>query len=383
MTLKGKGYYIWQVWNCEKGDAQTIAGKAKAAGLSHVMVKIADGTWAYNLQKKTKVDLVPPVIEACRREGIEVWGWQYVRGDNPIGEARIAVQRSKALGIDGFIIDAEGEYQSSKKRSAAKRYMRDLRAGLPDLPIALSTYRFPRTHRPLPYAEFLAGCDYAMPQVYYEQAHNPEAQLEISVEQYMALSPARPVIPTAPAYARGSWRPTGEELQRFFQRAKDLGLSAVNAWSWDIASRPAYSDLWAAISEFDWPPEPPPQPDITEQGPEVPVADMPERLLGRMTQGNHDLVAGLYAENAAHVTGDRTIFSRQAIADWYEIMLKQRLPMASYEVTGKAGSGSTRHYTWIARSQDGQMADGSDTLGLHDGKIQFHFTTYSLRIPTG
>jgi hypothetical protein len=380
MTLKGKGYYIWQVWNCEKGDAKAIAQKAKAAGLSHVLVKIADGTWAYNLEKKTQVDLVPPVIEACRKLGIEVWGWHYVRGDNPIGEARIAVQRSKALGIDGYVIDAEGEYQSSKKRGAAKRYMQELRAGLPELPIALSTYRFPRTHRPLPYAEFLAGCDYAMPQVYYEQAHNPEAQLERSVEQYMALNPARPVIPTAPAYARGSWRPTGEELHRFFQRAKDLGLSAVNAWSWDIASRSAYSDLWAAVAEFDWPPDPPPEPEFPE---EVPLADMPERLLGRMSEGNHDLAAGLYSDNAAHVTGERTIFSRQAIANWYQELLKQELPKAQFEVTGKAGSEGTRHYTWSARSPRGEIADGSDTLGLHDGKIQFHFTNYTVRYPTG
>ena len=366
MTLLGKGYFIWQVWNCEKGDAEAIAAKAKSAGLSHVLVKIADGTLLYNVDKTTKKDYVPPVIQTCHREGIQVWGWHYVRGSNPIGEARIAVQRSLALGIDGYVIDAEGEYQNTQKRSAAKRFMQELRAGLPNLPVALSTYRFPKRHTPLPYAEFLEQCDFAMPQVYYEQAHNPEAQLELCVEQYLALKPARPVIPTAPTYGRGSWRPTAEETTRFFTKAKELGLSAANAWSWDIASRDAYSDLWAAVAAFDWPTEPP-------------IADMPERLVGRLNEGDGNLVADLYAENAAHVTGERTLFSRQAIADWYRRLLGELLPEAKFEVTGKAGSDSTRHYTWTARSPRGEVLDGNDTLGLREDRIQFHFSYFTIR----
>ncbi len=367
MTLRGKGLFIWQLWKCDGGDPEVIAAKAKAAGLSHVLIKIADGDyWSYNIDPKTKYDYIPPVLQALKEEGIEVWGWQYVRGRNPIGEAQLAIQRTKALGMDGFVIDAEGEYQSKSKKTAATRYMNELRAALPDLPIALSTYRFPKLHRTLPFAEFLAGCDYAMPQVYYEQRHNPETQLEICVEQYMALNPARPIIPTAPIYGRGDWRPTADETTRFFAKAKEMGLSAANAWSWDVGSRPAYKDLWGAVSDFDWPTDPP-------------VADMPERLIGRLNQHDRELVARLYAENAAHVTGKQTIFSRQAIADWYGKLIRETLPEAKFEITGKAGSGSTRHYTWTAQSSRGQVVDGNDTLGLREGKIQFHFSYFTVR----
>ena len=367
MTLRGKGLFIWQLWNCEGGDPEVIAAKAKAAGLSHVLIKIADGDyWTYNLDPKTKVDLIPPVLQALKEEGIEVWGWQYVRGRNPIGEARLAIQRTKALGMDGFVIDAEAEYQSTNKRTAAKRYMAELRTALPDLPIALSTYRFPKLHRTFPYSEFLAGCDIAMPQVYYEQRHNPDTQLEICVEQYMALTPARPVIPTAPLYGRGKWRPSAQETTRFFAKAKEMGLSAANGWSWDVSSRPTYNDLWSALSDFDWPTDPP-------------VADMPERLAGRLNEHDQNLVAGLYAENAAHVTGERTIFSRREIADWYGKLLHEVLPEGNFQITGKAGSGSTRHYTWTAQSPRGQVIDGNDTLGLREGKIQFHFSYFTVR----
>jgi hypothetical protein len=366
MTLLGKGYYIWQIWNCEGGDPSAIAAKAKSAGLSHVLVKIADGTLLYNVDRNSKQDLVPPLIAACRKEGIQVWGWHYIRGSNPIGEARIAVQRSLELGVDGYVIDAEGEFQTGRKQSAARRFMQELRAGLPNLPVALSTYRYPKRHTPFPFAEFLEGCDFAMPQVYYEEAHNPEAQLELCVEQYLALNPARPVIPTAPTYGRGSWRPTAEETTRFFAKAKELGLSAANAWSWDVASRDAYSDLWAAVAAFEWPTEPP-------------VADMPERLVGRLNEGDGNLVADLYAENAAHVTGERMVFSRSAIADWYRQLLGELLPAGEFQVTGKAGSGSTRHYTWSARSPRGQVLDGNDTLGLREERIQFHFSYFTIR----
>lgn len=366
MTLLGKGYYIWQVWNCENGDAAAIAAKAKSAGLSHVLVKIADGVLLYNVDKATKQDYVPAVVAACRAEGIQVWGWHYIRGSNPIGEARVAVQRSLALGVDGYVIDAEGEFQVGRKQSAARRFIQELRLGLPDLPVALSTYRFPKRHTPFPFAEFLEGCDYAMPQVYYEQAHNPEAQLELCVEQYLALNPARPVIPTAPTYGRGTWRPTAEETTRFFAKAKELGLSAANAWSWDVASRDAYSDLWAAVAAFEWPTEPP-------------LADMPERLLGRLNEADSDLIAGLYAENAALVTGDEMLFSRSAIANWYRRLLGELLPSGRFEVTGKAGSGTTRHFTWTAKSPRGQVGDGNDTLGLRQGQIQFHFTYFTIR----
>jgi hypothetical protein len=369
LSLIGKGYFIWQVWNCERGDAQAIAARAKQAGLTHLLIKIADGTRSYNVDATRGVDLVPPVLRACKEAGIEVWGWHYVRGDNPIGEAQFAIQRSRQLGIDGYVIDAEAEYQTLGKTSAATRFMRELRAGLPKLPIALSSYRFPDRHRQLPWSAFLEACDYSMPQVYYEDAHNPTQQLEMSVNQYMALRPARPVIPTAPAYGRGSWRPTAQELVLFLAKAKELGLTAANIWSWDIASRPAYQDLWQAIAQFDWPVAPPPPP---------PELDVPERLFERFNEGDPGGVARLYHENAAHVTGERTIFSRDAIAFWYDELLTRLLPQAEFSLTGKIESATSRHFTWTAQSEAGQVVDGNDTIGLREGKIQFHYTYFNI-----
>jgi hypothetical protein len=41
--LKGKGMFIWQVQRCGGGNAQQIVAHARAAGITHVQVKVADG----------------------------------------------------------------------------------------------------------------------------------------------------------------------------------------------------------------------------------------------------------------------------------------------------------------------------------------------------
>jgi hypothetical protein len=290
-----------------------------------------------------------------------------VRGDDPVGEARLAIQRMRTLNLDGYIIDAEKEYKQAGKKVAAQRFMQELRAGLPHTPIGLSTYRYPQIHYQLPYAQFLERCDFAMPQVYFEFAHDVEQQLERSVAQYQALQPSRPILVTGPTYNHNAWRPSPDEVVRFLTRTRQLGLAAANFWAYDFATRSTMIDLWDAVASFDWPGE-------------NPVADMPERLIGRMNQKDAKLIAGLYLENAAHVTAERTVVGRPAVQSWYETLMRQVLPNAVYQVTGKSGNGSTRQFTWTASSDRGAVVDGADTLGLApDGnRILYHFTSFSV-----
>jgi hypothetical protein len=86
MSLEGKGFYIWQVRSCEKGDAEKIALLAQQAALTHVLIKIADGAFPYNYDWKTQKDLALPVVRALQERGIVVWGWHYVYGEKPRDE---------------------------------------------------------------------------------------------------------------------------------------------------------------------------------------------------------------------------------------------------------------------------------------------------------
>lgn len=366
MALYGKGYFLWQIPKVERGDPIAITTRAVDAGISHILIKIADGSnWVYNYDRDTKFDYVPPLQNALHDAGIQVWGWHYVRGDNPIGEARLAIHRMQGLRLDGYVVDAEKEYQKRNKDIAARRFMQEIRASFPDIPIALSSYRYPRVHHQLPFEAFLEMCDFAMPQVYFEQKHNPDEQLEICAEQYMSLNSARPIIPTGPTYSHAGWRPYADDITRFMHKAQEMGLDAVNFWSYDYATRPTMSDLWNAVSDYEWPNE-------------KPTADMPERLIGRMNQSNFAHVADLYNDNAAHVNAARTVVGKQAIAHWYDNLLNTLLPGAQFEMTGKTSSQNTRHFTWTASSDKGNVLDGKDTIGLRDGRIQYHYTYFTI-----
>ena len=139
--LTGKGWFIWQVSRCEHGSPQAIADQAVAAGLSHVLIKVVDRAHAFGLDWRGH-DLVAPVAEALRAQNIQVWGWHYVYGQQPVAEAKAAVQRAHQLGLNGYVIDAEGEYENASMAGPARTFMTTLKAGLPaETLVALSSYR--------------------------------------------------------------------------------------------------------------------------------------------------------------------------------------------------------------------------------------------------
>ena len=63
MTLQGKGFFTFNLPDCEGGDPGSILAAAQAAGLSHVIVKIADGVQAAGLDA-SGIDFTAPVVQA-------------------------------------------------------------------------------------------------------------------------------------------------------------------------------------------------------------------------------------------------------------------------------------------------------------------------------
>jgi hypothetical protein len=362
MTLKGKGFFIWQIRNCERGDVNAIASLAVDAKLTHVLVKIADVTVSYNIIDG--VDLVPPLAKALWDRKIQCWGWHYVKGDNPIGEADKAIERLQTLHLDGYVIDAEIEYQDSGKATAATKFMNRLRSALPDIPVALSSYRYPAYHPQIPWKEFLDKCDLNMPQVYWLQAHNPADQLKRSVQEFQNLEPHRPVIPIGAAYKEYGWAPTSSDVFEFMQTAQDLNLTAANFYSWD-SCRANLPDVWNTIRAYEWDAQPPPQ-DITGQ------------YIAALNTHNPDQVVDLYTPTAVHVTAARTIQGHAAIRAWYQTMFSQLLPNGVFTLSGFTGTDNSRHFTWTATSSQGKVNNGSDTFGLSGGKIIYHYSFFTV-----
>jgi len=280
----GKGVFIYQIWNLEDSTVDTInyddiVNVILDAGISHVYMKIADGTYPYNVKwekypwwsGKILDDFAKNLTNALWLVKIKVFGWHYVRGYRPLDEARISIDRAKALGIDGFAIDAEAEYKIDQKDEEAEIYMKKLREGLPDIPISLCSYRFPDYHSELPYAPFLRRCDYVTQQLYWQGSHNPVTQLDVSLEQYdnlmkgIGIEPL-PQTPIGAGYGAGDWRSTPADIKAFLQACVDRKLKSASLWSMDWMRNRA-PELWTAFADFEWPdtePEPSP-PNLAEQ----------------------------------------------------------------------------------------------------------------------
>jgi hypothetical protein len=363
-SLQGKGFFIWKIPNCENGDPQAIASLAHQAQLTHLLIKIADGTLSYNVYEG--VDLVPPVARKLRELGLQVWGWHYVRGDNPLGEANKAIERVQTLQLDGYVIDAEGPYKERGKAAAAKKFMDRLRDGLPDKPVALSSYRFPSYHPQLPWREFLEGCDFNMPQVYWMFSHNAGEQLARSVREFQSLTPQRPIIPTGSAFKERGWKPEPAEVVDFLETAQKLNLPAVNLYSWD-SCRAYLPDIWKTSSDYDW--FPPPTP-----------GDITEKYIEALNTRDPDQVLKLYNSNAVHITAARSVQGYQDMRIWYQALFFSLLPNAKFAHTGFLGAGNSRHLTWTATSDMGAVHNGNDTFGLYKGKITYHYSFFTITI---
>jgi hypothetical protein len=262
--INGKGMYLWIIWRILDGDVQAIADAAEQAGLTHVLIKAVDGLVNYNI--KDGVDYVPPMVEAFKAKGIQPWIWQYTYAYRPKDEAKMALARIAEVDPPGFVVNAEKEYKS--KPAAAIEYMSELMDGI-DVPVYLSTYRYPEYHRDFPWAEFGQFVDGYMPQVYWVKSYNPVWQLQECLRQYAELPYPKPrdrIVPTGCAYPYGSWKPTPAQITAFLDAAKnDEGLPGANFWEWKYAYYTIPS-LWDAISDFYWgepvPPPPPPGVDI-------------------------------------------------------------------------------------------------------------------------
>jgi hypothetical protein len=261
MLPQGKGFFTWKLVTTEGGDMAAIAAQAEQAGFGHVLVKIADGIYSYNVTAEG-VDLAAELVRQAHDRIIQAFGWAYVYLDDPIKEADKVIQRIRETGVDGLYIDGEGECKG--KYDAARTFMGRLRSVYPTLPVLLCSYRFPSYHPTFPWDEFLSGCDAHAPQVYWVGAHNPVEQLIRSFNELMGLR-ALPIVPVFSAYESGTWAPTVDDIARVLTYSKDTGFAGCNFWEW-AHTKAKLPQLWVTIANFKWAqpepePEPEPQPD--------------------------------------------------------------------------------------------------------------------------
>src|SRR6266513_340445 len=244
----GKGMWLYQLSMAEGGDAGKVVDKAKAAGLTHLYLRLGSSKGGFYDQ--AELDKLLPVAHAA---GLKVIGWDFVYLDDPAADADRAKAEIDYVTPTGHRIDAfsadietssEGVTLTAERAAAYGAQLRAL-AG-PGYPL-IATVPRPSPKRPFPFAEATASFDAIAPMVYW-QNRDPATDVAGAIA---ALAPlGKPILPIGQAYNGGAEGgpnidPPKDALVAFMNTAFAKGAVGVSFWVWNHAT----PQQWSAIDE--------------------------------------------------------------------------------------------------------------------------------------
>jgi peptidoglycan hydrolase-like protein with peptidoglycan-binding domain len=245
-AFEGDGMWIWELSNSDGGDIAAIAERAHAAGMSTVFVKSSDGAtsrWA---------QFSPQLVASLHANGLRACAWQFVYGNDPVGEAALGAD-AVAAGADCLVIDAETRYEG--RYAAAQQYMAALRAAIgPDYPLGLTSFPYVDYHPRLPYSVFLGpgGAQANLPQVYWKAIGGSVDAVSGHTLAHNRIYGV-PIAPLGQTYQN----PPAADISRFRSLWAAYGAGGLSWWSWQATSGASWLVLTRPLSAL---PLPPPDP---------------------------------------------------------------------------------------------------------------------------
>ncbi|HVD37560.1 MAG TPA: peptidoglycan-binding domain-containing protein [Solirubrobacterales bacterium] len=226
-----QGMWVWYVSHSEGGSIGAIVARAKRNDVGTVYIKAADGGGSWSQFSKG-------LVQALHRGGLSVCAWQFVYGDNPVAEARVAAATVKK-GADCFVIDAEADYEG--KYAAADRYVRALRARIgAAFPVALAGFPYVDYHPSFPYSVFFGpgGATYNQPQMYWKTIGTSVRTVYEHTYLYNRVY-GHPIYPIGQTYEA----PGSASIRLFRRFAASYGGLAPSWWSWQETN----GQEWGAV----------------------------------------------------------------------------------------------------------------------------------------
>lgn len=272
-TQLGRGLWVWYV--DASGGPSGIVAACRRAGASWVLIKGGDGPSRWD-------QLTPDLVRAIKAlaPDLAVWAWTYGYGgyvpNSAHGaarwtvedEIRVAASCVAGTGVDGYCCDVEAEWADrSDPAQTGKRFADALRAVCDEheVPFAYAPVPIVDNHPRLPWVQFNAVCDYAMPQLYagnMQHITQPVWTLDRMAAHWDAWRATweggglrvPPLAPVFDAYDRASADDVRADEDAVRAHPDWLGHSY---WSLQHAS----GDLLDAMGERAAPPDPAPTPD--------------------------------------------------------------------------------------------------------------------------
>jgi len=274
----GKGDWIWHVsWATNKlgGVAQsvvnfpTLMSYYKSQGLQYIIVKAGTGSTNFFGDKHSAPQFNSNLVYHAHAAGMLIFAYTRSYDDDVQGEIDMAA-RCFALGADGWVIDAEAEWESGSSQAGtngptrAIQYGQGLRALFPTKFIAHAPFPIISFHSSFPYKEFGYFCDAVMPQAYWTEIYDEDTQAASKMFTAMDneyrnwqnsltgvwTNAIKPLAPIAQAWTSTSGVTTGAEIDEFFDRCRTnpnpasvTGYKGMSYWRADTKT----SDMWDAI----------------------------------------------------------------------------------------------------------------------------------------
>ncbi len=227
------GMWIWYIDRSDGGSAGRIIARARRAHVGTVYVKAGDGGNYWSQFSSS-------MVRRLHAGGLDVCAWQFVYGDHPVAEAKIAAAAVKR-GADCFVIDAEGAYEG--KYAAADRYIRVLRSRIGrSFPVSLAGFPYVDYHPSYPYSVFMGpgGAQYNQPQMYWKAIGTSVRAVYEHTYLYNRVYGA-PIYPIGQTYDGVR----GRDLILFRRFATSYGSVQPSWWSWQETSPREWAVLGA------------------------------------------------------------------------------------------------------------------------------------------
>lgn len=275
----GKGDWIWYVsWATNKlGGAApgvvnlpTLMSYYKARGLQYIIVKAGTGSTNFN-GGGPGPQFNSDLVHHAHAAGLLIFAYTRSYDDDVPGEIAMAAN-CFALGADGWIIDAEAEWENGPDQAGpngparAIQYGEGLRALFPTKFIAHAPFPIISFHSSFPYKEFGYYCDAVMPQAYWKSIYgNDPAGVQRMVTSMnnefhtwqnsltgIWTNAIKPIAPIGQTYnPSASEITTAAEVDEFFDRlrtnaspASVTGYKGASFWRTDTKT----AGIWTAIS---------------------------------------------------------------------------------------------------------------------------------------
>lgn len=262
----GKGDWIWQLPTCTNQlggyvssvtNLQSLIDWEKARDMQWITVKCGDGG---SIWTQFTADLV----NRAHAAGLKIFGWAYAYGNNVAGEIAVA-NNALSLGADGFIIDAESEYETlTNNDQAAAQYCQGIRAVYPNRFLAHAPFPIVSLHSRYPYRTFGTNCDAVMPQAYWADIGgtnysvtmvtrmNTEWRSWQSSLTGIFTNAIKPIAPIAQGYNSVNGTVDGVQITNFVNALKTNAPTASlggyqGASFWSCQHHGASPNKWPAI----------------------------------------------------------------------------------------------------------------------------------------